>query len=120
MDRHFLRNTGLGLIEIAIGLSVATVLLLAVLPLGKQAIANARLVQNHRNLSAVAQACRQYYMQLGHWPGQVADLQPYFLSAGVDGQGYVLNPQVNILTVSWGNHEVTVIKPGHNSLSFPL
>ncbi len=111
MDRDVLNEKAFSLIEIVIGLGLVALFLLTLWPLGTQMIAKTRAVQTNRNLNAIGQACRQYYMRFGQWPHQVSDLQPYFLSAGVNGQNYFLNPQVNFLIVSLGENSMSLVKP---------
>lgn len=114
-------NHGFSLLEVSIGLAVVALALSVLLPLAGQILVNAKEAQTRNNLQAIGRACQQYYLYSGSqqkWPAQVSDLQPYFLSAGIDPSGYVLNPQANILMVSLGAYSLTVVKP--NSFSFSL
>ncbi len=102
------------LLEIALSLSMITVIAMALLPLGGGVIEKMKIVRITNDLKAVAIACGQYYRSFGHWPSQVADLQPDFLSPSINSQVYVLDPQTNILIVSLDLLSVTVIRPQHN------
>lgn len=114
-------NQGFSLLEVSIGLAVVALVLSALLPLGWQILANARDAQIRNNLQAIGRACQEYYLYVGgyvdgHWPAQVSDLQPYFLSPSIDATKYTITLKDNILNVSIGTYSVTVVKP--NSLSF--
>ena len=114
MYRDVLNEKAFSLMEIAIGLGLVALFLSTLWPLGTQMIAKTRVVQTKNDLNAIGQACRQYYMRSGEWPHQVNDLQPYFLSVGVNGQNYILisqAPQANILTISSGPNSISVVKP---------
>ena len=95
----------------SVGLVVLGLMLLMFLPVGIGLISNAKSAKNTKDLSVIANACRQYYMQFNHWPVQVSDLQPYFLGSGVNSQNYILNEQNNILHVFLNMDSVTVVKP---------
>ena len=111
MDRDLLKEKGFSLPEIAIALAVVSLILLALLPLGRQVIAQTKVTQIHHNLNAIGQAAREYYLRFGQWPQQASDLQPYFLTSDAQLQDYSLNPQDNILILSCGTDSVTVLKP---------
>ncbi len=106
-----MNKEGLALVEVALGLGLVALFISVLHPSGIQAITNARLVQNRNDLDVIGQACQQYYMGLGRWPVKVGDLQPYFLSAEIDGASYTLNPQPNILIISLGPNSTVVVKP---------
>ena len=60
MDRDLLIEKGFSLPEIAIALAVVSLIFLALLPLGRQVIAQTRAAQIHHNLNAIGQAAREY------------------------------------------------------------
>lgn len=111
MDSYILKKDGFSILELSIGLLICGILLLMVLMAGKGIIMNAKLKKNQTELNTVAQACREYYQQQGRWPAQVSDLQPFFLSAGINTQSFVFNPQDNIIQISSSSESITVVKP---------
>ena len=111
MDSHILNKNAFSLIEIALCVSVMGSILVALLPLGGQIVNRVNDVKTDNDLNVVAQACQQYYASLGHWPSQVSDLQPIFLSSGINGNSYILNPQSNILIISSGPNSITTVRP---------
>ena len=110
MDRNFLNNRAFSLTEIACALGVMVVVLSALLPMGGQIVTKVNATKANADLNGIASACQQYYKNTGHWPAQPGDLQPDFLSPGIDLSNYVLNPQVNILIISSAQNSVTVVK----------
>jgi type II secretory pathway pseudopilin PulG len=109
MDGYFLKQKGLSLLEIIIGLFVMASLLIALLPLGNQIIEKFRSKNTEDNLSVIGQACQQYYLANGHWPNSIADLQPDFLNHNFNK--FTLISQTNTLTVTVGQSSTTVVKP---------
>ena len=94
-----------------LSLSVAAVMIFALLSIGGPTLNKMKDVKANNDLNSVAQACQQYYLSLGHWPSMVSDLQPYFLSVGFNGNSYVFNLQSNIFTIVSGQNSITVVRP---------
>ena len=111
MDGYLLNKKAFSLIEVALSLGVIAMILLVVLLLGGQVLNKIKDVKANDDVNAVAQACQLYYRSLGHWPNQVGDLQPTFLSSGINSSNYVLNHQTNILTVTASQTSTTVVRP---------
>ncbi len=111
MDRGILKKNGFSLIEISLGLFIGGVLLLIILMAGKGVITNANINKSQVEINTIAQACRLYYQNQGHWPSQVSDLQPFFLNAGMDVRRFILTSKENILELSDSFNGVTIVKP---------
>lgn len=111
MDRYFLRKEGFSLTEIAIGLGVVSVLLLSSYPVAMPILKSVKNARASSDLYSVAQASQEYYLRFGHWPLEVRDLQPYFLSPSVNSQNYILSSNANTLSVSSSGLCVTAVRP---------
>ncbi len=111
MDCRVLKKRGFSLIEISLALLLCGILLLMILIAGKGVIANSNLRKSQIELNTIAQACRVYYQNQGHWPSQVSDLQPLFLSPRIDSQNYTLDQQSSLLKISSAGDTITVLKP---------
>jgi hypothetical protein len=111
MGSHFLNQRSSSLVEISISLFVASVLLIILCVVGFQVLSNSRVSKELKDLNSIGQACRQYYQQQGHWPVQVSDLQPLFISSSIDGHHFSLNSQANVIQVLSTTASITVVKP---------
>jgi type II secretory pathway pseudopilin PulG len=108
---HFLERKAFSFIEIAISLSIVTIILLALLSLGGQILNNINGIKTNGDLNVLAQACQQYYLNQNHWPKMTSDLQPYFLNNNINGNDYVFQVNTDILTVISKEMYITVVKP---------
>jgi type II secretory pathway pseudopilin PulG len=85
---------GISLLEGILMLSIAVLMMSAVLGVYKQRVQRGRMDQTVNDMVAIADAALNYNNSTGNWPASLADLEPAYLPAAVSinafGSPYVL------------------------------
>jgi len=104
MDRDILKNGGFNLIELSLVFAIAAMLLGAVFCSAARTRRIALAGRTIQEMDALASASTQYYLGIGAWPQDVADLRPAHLSPEATG----INPFGNVYTIAGGVSSVTI------------
>ena len=114
MDRDILmmKQKGVTLIELSIGLAVLAVLLMSAICVSSGILINARAKQEQISLQAIAQACRNYQAMFGRWPVHLGDLVAReLITPGVEQMQVTFNPQGQLLMINGGSGQGAVSMP---------
>jgi len=104
MDRNFLTTKGVTLLELAMGITVFSLLVAFSLGSLSGRKTQAKALRTTREMDILADASVQYYLKTGAWPASLVDLQPELVAAPINNNPfdyeYMFNSTGSSVTVS--------------------
>jgi len=88
---------------------------MVIFPLSKGVLIKFRQMKQQNDLNILSVACKEFYASYGHWPEQMADLQPFLITPVKAAGEYSFEPSSQYMLVQAADSDITVVRPQNKS-----